>query len=51
MNLRGPTARNLGATAVFLCVSCAFAAPAVIGFVAPDEEPRYANLCWACDKV
>lgn len=32
------------ACVLFLCAACALAAPAAIGFIAPDEEPRYTNL-------
>ena len=38
------TARILVALGFTLCTAFAFAAPVAIGFVAPDEEPRYTNL-------
>jgi putative ABC transport system substrate-binding protein len=38
------TARILVALGFATCTAFAFAAPASIGFVAPDEEPRYTNL-------
>jgi putative tryptophan/tyrosine transport system substrate-binding protein len=38
------TARILVAVGLAICTVFAFAAPVSIGFVAPDEEPRYTNL-------
>lgn len=40
----GPSARILVALGLFICASRIFAAPVAIGFIAPDEEPRYTNL-------
>jgi putative tryptophan/tyrosine transport system substrate-binding protein len=37
-------ARILFALGLFICASCSLAAPVAIGFIAPDEEPRYTNL-------
>lgn len=37
-------AKTIVALGFALCTACAVAAPASIGFVAPDEEPRYTNL-------
>ena len=44
MKPRGLTARTIVALGFALCTVCVFAAPVPIGFVAPDEEPRYTNL-------
>jgi len=44
MKPRELTARTLVALGFAACTAFAFAAPASIGFVAPDEEPRYTNL-------
>lgn len=44
MRLGGLSASILVALELFICASCVFAAPVAIGFIAPDEEPRYTNL-------
>ena len=48
MKWRDPTAKafiGFGVVLVFaLCAASVVAAPVTIGFVAPDEEPRYTNL-------
>ncbi len=44
MKARGPAMTTIVALLCALCAACAVAAPVSIGFVAPDEEPRYANL-------
>lgn len=38
------TVRPLAAALLVLWAACAAAAPVVVGFVAPDEEPRYTRL-------
>ena len=44
MRLAGLTARAVAVLGLVTCTLYAFAAPVSIGFVAPDEEPRYTNL-------
>lgn len=44
MKLVGLSARTIVALGLFISASCIFAAPVAIGFIAPDEEPRYTNL-------
>ena len=44
MKASGPSARILVALGLSLWASCGVAAPVTIGFIAPDEEPRYTNL-------
>jgi putative tryptophan/tyrosine transport system substrate-binding protein len=44
MKLARLSARILVAWGLFICASCVLAAPVGIGFIAPDEEPRYTNL-------
>ncbi len=44
MRLAGLSAKILVALELFVCAACVFAAPVAIGFIAPDEEPRYTSL-------
>ncbi|MBI3042986.1 MAG: ABC transporter substrate-binding protein [Betaproteobacteria bacterium] len=44
MKLAGLTARVTAILVLAICAWQAFGAPLSIGFVAPDEEPRYTNL-------